>query len=209
MIRRPPRSTLFPYTTLFRSGLAHRAARARAARPGRLRWPAVDSFASSQDPSAPPQASPRSAPSPPPQPSPPPAQPLPAPPLPNLCFPPRLPRRQTTGTAASTSGTCRPAFGVRISQPAPRTPSPPPPSRLPHSCFLFSAFCFPPPAGQPHDVPAHPRYRADGPGPLTRRPCLPPRTEPPPTSIPPTSGPTSPAPAQRLALLLPPPLTIG
>src|SRR5256884_5577269 len=31
MIRRPPRSTLFPYTTLFRS----RAARRRAARPGR------------------------------------------------------------------------------------------------------------------------------------------------------------------------------
>src|SRR5438034_2071726 len=26
MIRRPPRSTLFPYTTLFRSGLAHRPA---------------------------------------------------------------------------------------------------------------------------------------------------------------------------------------
>src|SRR5205809_5751869 len=26
MIRRPPRSTLFPYTTLFRSGSAHRAA---------------------------------------------------------------------------------------------------------------------------------------------------------------------------------------
>src|SRR2546430_16036333 len=30
MIRRPPRSTLFPYTTLFRSG--------RAARRGRARW---------------------------------------------------------------------------------------------------------------------------------------------------------------------------
>src|SRR3712207_7684248 len=27
MIRRPPRSTLFPYTTLFRSGLAHQARR--------------------------------------------------------------------------------------------------------------------------------------------------------------------------------------
>src|SRR5260370_7998059 len=27
MIRRPPRSTLFPYTTLFRSGLGHRSAR--------------------------------------------------------------------------------------------------------------------------------------------------------------------------------------
>src|SRR3712207_8590850 len=33
MIRRPPRSTLFPYTTLFRSGLrAHRDAGARSAR---------------------------------------------------------------------------------------------------------------------------------------------------------------------------------
>src|SRR3712207_6927681 len=30
MIRRPPRSTLFPYTTLFRSGGAERAARAPA-----------------------------------------------------------------------------------------------------------------------------------------------------------------------------------
>src|SRR2546428_2423490 len=29
MIRRPPRSTLFPYTTLFRSGLADRIRRAR------------------------------------------------------------------------------------------------------------------------------------------------------------------------------------
>src|SRR3712207_7041919 len=33
MIRRPPRSTLFPYTTLFRSG----AEPGRAARPARLR----------------------------------------------------------------------------------------------------------------------------------------------------------------------------
>src|SRR3712207_7424263 len=35
MIRRPPRSTLFPYTTLFRSlrGLAARAAAGRGARP--------------------------------------------------------------------------------------------------------------------------------------------------------------------------------
>src|SRR5688572_31485237 len=32
MIRRPPRSTLFPYTTLFRSGAARRAARPRARR---------------------------------------------------------------------------------------------------------------------------------------------------------------------------------
>src|SRR3712207_8696288 len=29
MIRRPPRSTLFPYTTLFRSGVVHVLARAR------------------------------------------------------------------------------------------------------------------------------------------------------------------------------------
>src|SRR6266568_7159347 len=29
MIRRPPRSTLFPYTTLFRSGRAHLRSRAR------------------------------------------------------------------------------------------------------------------------------------------------------------------------------------
>src|SRR3712207_7456255 len=31
MIRRPPRSTLFPYTTLFRSGFLHRPARGGAA----------------------------------------------------------------------------------------------------------------------------------------------------------------------------------
>src|SRR5258708_25204972 len=31
MIRRPPRSTLFPYTTLFRSARGHRATRYRAA----------------------------------------------------------------------------------------------------------------------------------------------------------------------------------
>src|SRR5438034_4796243 len=50
MIRRPPRSTLFPYTTLFRSGGGHHAGRrasgagparphprARADRPGRVR----------------------------------------------------------------------------------------------------------------------------------------------------------------------------
>src|SRR5688572_31744808 len=34
MIRRPPRSTLFPYTTLFRSG----AARGRGRPPGRAGW---------------------------------------------------------------------------------------------------------------------------------------------------------------------------
>src|SRR3712207_7718752 len=37
MIRRPPRSTLFPYTTLFRSGPALGAARGSARRPGRSR----------------------------------------------------------------------------------------------------------------------------------------------------------------------------
>src|SRR2546426_1646860 len=34
MIRRPPRSTLFPYTTLFRSG-GHEGARSRGQQPGR------------------------------------------------------------------------------------------------------------------------------------------------------------------------------
>src|SRR5437660_6529569 len=34
MIRRPPRSTLFPYTTLFRSELPHRRARPRQPRQG-------------------------------------------------------------------------------------------------------------------------------------------------------------------------------
>src|SRR3712207_7091879 len=34
MIRRPPRSTLFPYTTLFRSRLLHRGAASRVRRPG-------------------------------------------------------------------------------------------------------------------------------------------------------------------------------
>src|SRR3712207_8575624 len=40
MIRRPPRSTLFPYTTLFRSGQQRDGgvgARARVRRPGQLR----------------------------------------------------------------------------------------------------------------------------------------------------------------------------
>src|SRR2546430_5285616 len=36
MIRRPPRSTLFPYTTLFRSHLAEPEARRGALRPGRI-----------------------------------------------------------------------------------------------------------------------------------------------------------------------------
>src|SRR3712207_8493455 len=40
MIRRPPRSTLFPYTTLFRSGLPPRLLRRTAPRRGR--WRVVD-----------------------------------------------------------------------------------------------------------------------------------------------------------------------
>src|SRR3712207_7456941 len=45
MIRRPPRSTLFPYTTLFRSRLGHHAVPARvparlAGRAGAERWAA-------------------------------------------------------------------------------------------------------------------------------------------------------------------------
>src|SRR2546422_5608012 len=39
MIRRPPRSTLFPYTTLFRSHRAHRPARALRQRVLRRRLP--------------------------------------------------------------------------------------------------------------------------------------------------------------------------
>src|SRR2546429_4196899 len=35
MIRRPPRSTLFPYTTLFRSHAAHQVSAADAAHPAR------------------------------------------------------------------------------------------------------------------------------------------------------------------------------
>src|SRR2546426_4009600 len=38
MIRRPPRSTLFPYTTLFRSRLTPRRRRHRRARDRRVRW---------------------------------------------------------------------------------------------------------------------------------------------------------------------------
>src|SRR6266581_5828474 len=37
MIRRPPRSTLFPYTTLFRSAMARRPPREHPARQGRQR----------------------------------------------------------------------------------------------------------------------------------------------------------------------------
>src|SRR5262245_63753693 len=45
MIRRPPRSTLFPYTTLFRSedrALRHRGGGGRGHRPGRARRPRRD-----------------------------------------------------------------------------------------------------------------------------------------------------------------------
>src|SRR5256885_12338896 len=42
MIRRPPRSTLFPYTTLFRSGILHCASRcAQPRRRGALHGPAA------------------------------------------------------------------------------------------------------------------------------------------------------------------------
>src|SRR5258705_8325998 len=41
MIRRPPRSTLFPYTTLFRSGGVHPAAHAQA----RVRYAAAGALA--------------------------------------------------------------------------------------------------------------------------------------------------------------------
>src|SRR5256885_16667355 len=40
MIRRPPRSTLFPYTTLFRSPASHRATPAPASRADRAAHPA-------------------------------------------------------------------------------------------------------------------------------------------------------------------------
>src|SRR3712207_8352257 len=39
MIRRPPRSTLFPYTTLFRSVQEHRDHHPRAGHPHRRPWP--------------------------------------------------------------------------------------------------------------------------------------------------------------------------
>src|SRR2546430_9948057 len=39
MIRRPPRSTLFPYTTLFRSASARLARRERAGKESRLNFP--------------------------------------------------------------------------------------------------------------------------------------------------------------------------
>src|SRR5258708_8220998 len=38
MIRRPPRSTLFPYTTLFRSPTNGLAAAATSGKPGAFRW---------------------------------------------------------------------------------------------------------------------------------------------------------------------------
>src|SRR2546428_9994497 len=45
MIRRPPRSTLFPYTTLFRSGRGPRGGSANVAALGRLRGDQNDAFA--------------------------------------------------------------------------------------------------------------------------------------------------------------------
>src|SRR3712207_7676336 len=42
MIRRPPRSTLFPYTTLFRSGRRQRGLDAMAIEPSRVRREAVE-----------------------------------------------------------------------------------------------------------------------------------------------------------------------
>src|SRR3712207_7047336 len=44
MIRRPPRSTLFPYTTLFRSFVVHASALARMRRAGFI-GPATDLYA--------------------------------------------------------------------------------------------------------------------------------------------------------------------
>src|SRR5436309_7851346 len=38
MIRRPPRSTLFPYTTLFRSSLLRTRMRERSSTPSRASW---------------------------------------------------------------------------------------------------------------------------------------------------------------------------
>src|SRR6266481_7374943 len=52
MIRRPPRSTLFPYTTLFRSLGAERTARADRDRGGQLlehRHPRLDATAADED----------------------------------------------------------------------------------------------------------------------------------------------------------------
>src|SRR5260370_22517262 len=46
MIRRPPRSTLFPYTTLFRSDPAHTAVAARDAHHLRARGDHIDELAS-------------------------------------------------------------------------------------------------------------------------------------------------------------------
>src|SRR5258705_7615062 len=52
MIRRPPRSTLFPYTTLFRSGPVHRLQRpvvhAGERSFGRPQWPRCDTSVESE-----------------------------------------------------------------------------------------------------------------------------------------------------------------
>src|SRR5689334_24199477 len=49
MIRRPPRSTLFPYTTLFRSDCSPRAQRARPVPPGPARRGSVRQRADDRD----------------------------------------------------------------------------------------------------------------------------------------------------------------
>src|SRR4051794_41325644 len=49
MIRRPPRSTLFPYTTLFRSGRSRRGPRAMAAARGSHRRPRERGAAAGSD----------------------------------------------------------------------------------------------------------------------------------------------------------------
>src|SRR2546429_3294991 len=48
MIRRPPRSTLFPYTTLFRSAWRRAAGCAQAGRDAEVQWHAADQKARSQ-----------------------------------------------------------------------------------------------------------------------------------------------------------------
>src|SRR5438552_11469849 len=49
MLRRPPRSTLFPYTTLFRSGVLHQPRIMPAEHLGTLRLPALEVLDEGQD----------------------------------------------------------------------------------------------------------------------------------------------------------------
>src|SRR2546429_5229938 len=58
MIRRPPRSTLFPYTTLFRSPCGHRCDRPRSARAPRSRTRGTRGAAVPPAGAAPPAATP-------------------------------------------------------------------------------------------------------------------------------------------------------